>query len=87
MTRIGLPYKNLNEKLQVSIIKHISNSDVETARCWRDQTSDKEVNTRYPVKLLPKKYKIKTYEKNTKKYLPQENPFNRLQDKIIIYVH
>lgn len=33
MMGTGLRYKNLNEKLQVPITKHISNSDVETARC------------------------------------------------------
>lgn len=32
MTGTGLPHKNPDEKLQVSITKHISRSDVETER-------------------------------------------------------
>lgn len=33
MTGTGLPYKNLDENLQVRTTKHTSNSDAETARC------------------------------------------------------
>lgn len=33
MTGTGLPYKNLDEKSQVPITKHISNFDAGTPRC------------------------------------------------------
>lgn len=39
MTGTRLPHKNLDEKLQVPITKHISSSDVETERSQTHQMS------------------------------------------------